>query len=455
MNYMPMKAIKFLFVVVSGILSIAACTDDGSEAISTDPNDSSDVALTDVQANFLATLADTVIQLKDIYFDDGQSVLTFLKNNDPGFLEDYPYGRAGRTKALTPFQQKQLFFSRMYVRGYYLADDSEHIHPADGADGPAQTGLAYSWGSKDYNIRQVPPVSSGCMDSRIYGLDCTGMVWAMTQAAQLTVVPKYHFFVQYINDAQKWTDAFKASADYKDLEMKDMGELPPGKIVNGDIIFWNSHIGIFLYGWIYQSNGTANAPGCKQNLLPSRGPRMIRLGEVLNYSLGSYRVFRTIHEHNYTFTIKYRDNLACGYTGQVYTDSAALDVKVKENEVTISNIVNHTPSVLPLTLTIVNDCELTCNPGSTGIFNIVSGSGLVEEAPEELGNYKFDLDIVHSQVGALSSALLACQNAPAIPVSGPPHVNHTDHYTFILADSVQTQGSPPGPYGMFIKLTPK
>ena len=181
-----MKAIKFLFIVIPLVMSLVRCTEnDSSDPV---PNDSVDVALTDDQAAFLATLEDTVIHLEDIFFENGQNVLTFLEEHDPDFLEAYPYGRTSKTKALTPFQQKNLFLSKMYVMGYYLTDDSQHTHPSAGDDSPAQTGLAYSWGSKDYNIRQIPPVASGCMDKKIYGLDCTGMIWAMTQAANLTVV---------------------------------------------------------------------------------------------------------------------------------------------------------------------------------------------------------------------------------------------------------------------------
>jgi hypothetical protein len=447
-----MKTLKVSLLIISLVTSLLSCTENDAEGPGPIPSDSTDVPLTDDQVAFLETLRETTIPLEDIYLDDGQKMLTFLQENDPGFLQGYPYGRAAKTKALTPFQQKHLFFSKMYVMGYYLADDSEHTHLSAGADSPAQTGLAYSWGSKDYAIRQVPPVASGCMNLKIYGLDCTGMLWAMTQAANLTVVPKYNFFVQYISTAKKWTDAFKASADYKDLEMKDMGQLPPDKINNGDIILWGSHVGVFLYGSFYQSNGSANAPSCNNNLLTGRGPRMISLAEVLSYGLGPYKVFRTVHKHNYTLKIEHKANEPCGYDGQDYYDAVEMDVTVEDDIVSVSNIVNYEPTIFPLTISVLN-CSLTCIPGSTGELNVTSGSGKVDPPLGLYDELRFHLDLVNWGAGVGTVITLACPDADPITQAGDPY-DYSSHWQFDLIDSIQIQ-NPPGSYGIFVKLTPK
>jgi hypothetical protein len=447
-----MKTNKFLLIVIPVAMSLLTCSENDSEIVDFIPSDSTDVPLTDDQANFLATLSETVIPLENIFLDDGQNVLDFLKKYDPDFLKGYPYGRTAQTKALTPFQQKQMFFSKMYVKGYNLADDSEHTHPAGGADSPAQTGLAYSWGSKDYDIRQIPPVASGCMDLRIYGLDCTGMLWAMTQAANLTVVPKYNFFIQYINNAQTWTDAFKRSADYKDLEMKNMGQLPPGKINNGDIIIWGSYVGVFLYGQFYQSNGSANAPGCKNNLSASRGPRMIPLAEVLAYGLGPYQVFRTIHKLDYTLKIEFKSNDPCGYVGQIEYDAVEVDVHIQDDSVSVDNIVNHPPTISPATMAVFN-CSLTCNLGSTGHFNVISGTGKVEPGPGVDDELQFYVELENADSGKGWFSNLKCPKADSIVARTPPY-KHTDRFTFVLLDSAQKQG-PESSYGLFVKLDPK
>ncbi|MBA4056971.1 MAG: hypothetical protein C0490_19810 [Marivirga sp.] len=293
------------------------------------------------------------------------------------------------------------------------------------------------------------------MTLKIYGLDCSGTIYNMTHAAGLSVVPGDEFKISNISSAEKWTNAFKASADYKDLEMKDMGQLPPGKINNGDVILWGGHGGVFLYGWFYQSNGTGEAPGCQDNLQPGKGPRMISLADVLSWrGLGSYKVFRVIHEHNYTLQIEYKDNIACGYEGQIYQDAVEVDVKVKEEEVSVSNIVNHIPNISPRTIPIVGGCDLTCDPGSLGVYNVISGSGSIADQD---GNYRFEVDLVHAATGTGGFGMLECPGAPPIVGPGPTTVaDHTENFFFILADSVQRQGTPTsGGYGVFITLTPK
>ena len=253
-----------------------------------------DVPLTDAQAAFLETVKDTTIRLEDVILEDGQNVRTFLETYDPDFLNKYHKKSGNTTADFNPLQQRSLFISRMVAIGEFLVDDPIHNHPFVDANKPAQTRLAYSWGSKDWDIRQIPPgVTGECKDLAIYGLDCSGMIWAMTKASSLPpVVPKYNFCVKQITEAPKWTAAFKASTDYKDLKMRDMGQIPEAKMENGDIILWGSHVGIYLYGYFYQSNGTSKLPGCNNNLSMNRGPRLIDLSEVLKWGLGSYKVFR-------------------------------------------------------------------------------------------------------------------------------------------------------------------
>lgn len=446
-----MKAIKFLFIIITVLMSFISCTENDSEVAGPIPADSLDVPLSDDQAAFLETLKDTVIQLENIFFEDGQNVRSFLESNDPEFLEAYPSGRTGETAPRTPWEQKLKFLARMYAMGNYLVDDDHHTYPSAGANSPAQTGLAYSWGSKDYNIRQIPPTASGCMSLKIYGLDCTGMLWAMTQAANLTVVPKYNFFVEYISSAQKWTNAFKASGVYKDLEMKDMGQLTQNKMKNGDIILWRSHIGVYLYGSIYQSNGTPNAPGCANNLQPNRGPRLIPLAAVLAFGLGSYKVFRITHEHNFTLHLAHIANEPCAYIGQHYEDEADMDIKVKDDEVTISNIMNYQSTIHPATISIPGDCSVTCMPGPTGEIDIASGLGETYDDP--FSKKKMFTVYLTSPNATTPHITLDCSSGLHIENPSMSYVTE-EVWTFVLEDSTQNLGGE-SMYGIFAKLTPK
>jgi hypothetical protein len=339
----------------------------------------------------------------------------------------------------------------MYAMGNYLVDDAMHTHPAAGTNSPAQTGLAYSWGSKDYDVRQIPPSASGCMDKKIYGLDCSGMVWAMTRAAGITVQPKYNFFVEYISDASKWTKAFKASGVYKDLLMKDMGQLPKSKIKNGDVILWGRHVGIYLYGTFYQSNGTSRAPGCQQNLSPNRGPRAISLSDVMSWGgLGPYKVLRITHEFDFTLHVEVKHDDPCSYRGSNYWDATDLDIHVKDTEVTFSNIRNYQSTINPATITVLETCSMTSHPGPTGEYNVTSATGAVLDIGEK--NARLDLILINKGA-TTASCLLQCPNMDPVDLPFQTY-DFEDKWFFVLEDSTQTVGST-GQFGIYAKLSPK
>ena len=345
-------AVVFLLTV-----SIFSCKKkDSEETVVTPPLViPADTPLTAAQSAFLESATDTFIRLEDIILEDGQDVRSFLEAEDSVFLQTHP-SRIGSTNTQSAIYQKKLFISRMFAMGNSLVKRSNHTHGAGAANEPAQTGLGYSWGSKDYNVRQFPPtvVNPGCNSLKIYGLDCTGMIWAMTQAAKLTnIAPKYNFFVEYIADENKWTDAFKSSADYPSLRMKNMGQLSESEMKNGDVIFWNSHIGTFLNGKFYQSNGNPAGPDCNNNLSSGRGPRMITLSNVLSWGgMGGYKVFRITNGYDVTVTLA-GTNIFAIYCYFDYADTASFSFELNPydtlinagNVFTFTNHVGHVLSV--------------------------------------------------------------------------------------------------------------
>ena len=235
---------------------------------------------------------------------------------------------------------------------HYLVTDANHTYPSAGPDSPAQTGLAYSWGTKDHDVRKVPPGPGGeCLDKKIYGLDCSGLMWKVTQAARVTVQPKYNFFVEYISDAKTWTKAFQATVDYKDLEMKDMGKIPEKEMKNGDVILWKQHVGIYLFGAFYQSNGTSKKPGCNNNLNADKGPRLVTLGDILyRRRFESYKVFRVVYGQDYDLTIV-QDYSGVSLNSPFcklgsYVDSTVINITVNaKDEVILNSIRNIDPAV--------------------------------------------------------------------------------------------------------------
>jgi len=448
-----MGAIKLVSIVLIIAAISLRCSEDDNEIIGPDDGaDSIDVPLTDEQSAFLESLEEVYTPLEEIILPNGENVRAYLEANDPEFLQSYPSGKVKDTPPRNAAEQKLKFLARMYAMGNYLVDDARHTHPAAGANSPAQTGLAYSWGSKDHNIRQIPPTASGCMDKKIYGLDCSGMVWEMTRAAGITVQPKYNFFVEYISDANKWTNAFKASGVYKDLKMKDMGMLPKSKIKNGDVILWKQHVGIYLYGTFYQSNGTSRAPGCQQNLSPNRGPRAISLSDVLSWnSLGRYKVLRITHEFDFSLHVEVTHDDPCGYRGSNYWDAVDMDIHVKDEEVTFSNIRNYRSTVNPTTIAIVASCTMTSQSGPTGEFNVTSATGTVDDVA---GQKDPRLNLVLINTGATTtSCLLKCPNMDDVDLPYQTY-EFEDKWFFVLDDSTQRVGST-GQFGIYAELKVK
>jgi len=365
-------ACKIALTIVSiSFLMFSACKKNSAEP----PAASADEALTDEEASFLESIPDTVIRLEDILLEDGENIRAYMQANDPAFLQSYPSVKKASAAALSPREQKNIFLARMFTMGNYLVDDSRHTFPSEGASKPAQTGLAYSWGSKDYAIRQAPPTIevNGCNDLKIYGLDCTGMLWALTQTAGITVKPKYNFFIAQVNTASLWTDAFKASADYKDLKMEDKGQLKEKDIKNGDIIFWGRHVGVYINGWFYQSNGSSKKDGCTNNLSQSHGPRCISLSEILNWTkLGAYRVFRISYGESYTLLFAIDYSGASGFSQcQLVNciDTTIMNITVTENDSVSLNYI-HNPKT-PISFE-------TLAGGSCGCLKVsfISGSPL-------------------------------------------------------------------------------
>ena len=365
-----MKAFKFVLTLTTLVAVFSTCTENDSVEPEPIFIGTEDVPLTDAELTFLETVKDTIIHLEDIILENGESVRSFLEINDPAFLQTYPSGRVDKKRGDSPRQQKNMFLSRMMGAGTFLVDRTRHVYAAAGTDTPFQFGLAYSWGSKDYEKRQTPPGGTGeCKNLKIHGLDCSGMIWAMTQASFLPpVVPQDKFSVANITNASKWTEAFKASADYKALRMKNIGQVTMDKMKNGDLILWGSHVGIYLNGYFYQSNGSSKLPACNNNLALSKGPRLISLSEVLKWGLGKYTVFRIVIDLEFKFEMKFttKDRLTGGLISKAFEewDSTSMKIEIKEIEinegtVTCSNIFNSMGTVTPETLTDLLGCSST------------------------------------------------------------------------------------------------
>jgi hypothetical protein len=163
---------------------------------------------------------------------------------------------------------------------------------------PEQKYLAYLFGGKEGNIRQSAyeinydakdPGKQWCKQ-KVFGLDCSGLVYKMAQAAGLNIIAGP---ASKQDDPKLWNDAIKrAESQYSGLKAVRYNKLqiPAENLESGDIIFWKnnndlvSHTGVVVklsfQILIIQSNGSGDS-NCEKNFdYKKRGPRAISLDSI-------------------------------------------------------------------------------------------------------------------------------------------------------------------------------
>ena len=159
-------------------------------------------------------------------------------------------------------------------------------------------------------------------------------------------------------------------------------------------------------------------------------------------------------EYNFKLKIEWKHDQACGYSSQVYHDLVEMDVNIKGEDVSILNIENQEPSVNPATIRVLN-CDLTSEPGLIGELNVTAGSGRVFPPGWQGDHWRFELTLEHTQLASGASCRFDCDEQDPIVHNHSPFTA-SEPLGFVLKDSTQHAGSPPGSqYGRFITLTPK
>lgn len=150
-------------------------------------------------------------------------------------------------------------------------------------------GLGYSWGQKNWRVREIPPgtgangVRDGvCLDHAVYGLDCSGFIYSVFRMAGFGGITQTNVAGMYSLDY--WKKVMKSSPrQLDDVQVNfvrnaaGQTEFPVSQakalVRPGDLIFWKStrwnHIGMVLrtlkgdFG-VYQANGLGNSlpAGC-------------------------------------------------------------------------------------------------------------------------------------------------------------------------------------------------
>ncbi len=214
-----------------------------------------------------------------VVLPNGLSVKKYLQEVDPAFYSTWGRASADPFDNLGPQDAKNLLIARLSQVAFNLVDKTKHVYPDDGTDKPAQNGIAYSYGSKQY-LNRSKPNPSACT-YQIHGLDCSGFLFQLFKGAGITIVDGR---ANDQRDTARLQAAIQKSIpSLSKVKMQDL-TITPDKFQAGDIIYWKNengeakHIGLILRDAtgnlaVFQSNGSPD--DCDANL--KKGPRPLLL----------------------------------------------------------------------------------------------------------------------------------------------------------------------------------
>mgnify|MGYP003823537421 CR=1 FL=1 len=284
-----MKSVPFLLC----LLIFISCSKD--QTILNQNSDELQVvgdALSIEQLKSIDSMESFRIHRSKILLPNGRTVEEFTTELDTTWIKlfgDDPYS------GLSSFDSKNMIISVFSEFGNILTNRSLFQYPAESNDAPAQNGLGYAYGSKNHLNRYIPHSASVCKN-KIYGLDCSGLVYQIFKKAKLTKYP-----AGSAADQRKSTSIDNALAEYaslKNLHGENLGKLSSDKFESGDIIYWSkaggtsaSHIGIILKQIdgklaLFMAAGSPNN-SCSENLKLTRGPVSIDFSKASSYWLKS------------------------------------------------------------------------------------------------------------------------------------------------------------------------
>jgi hypothetical protein len=311
------KYLRLLFVIACFLTSCSEPEEKHSTL---------DVPLTAAQLKILDDAPEVDVPLEDIILPNGKNVVEFLNEYDPTFLESIDGGRVASTD-LTPQNQKNLLIARMEGRAHDLIERSTY-KKSTGQD----NGLAYVYGGKE--LKLMTPQGE-CTDKKLVGLDCSGLIYQLTQTAKLLTFPAGN--AAYQGEVTTWNNAFKNSAEFTKLTAELIDNIPPNEMIAGDVIYWKNggvvtHTGVVLHTAdnnlkIFQSNGTSEAAkDCDANYGPKRGPRSIYVSAVNLAEFGdSYYIIRPSADISGNWTVRLRCQ-------NQTTDAVTADITFKTKE---------------------------------------------------------------------------------------------------------------------------
>lgn len=279
--------LSFLLLILDGCkkkgLEIEAQSSSINDTVSVDALTEEDIQAID------AMRIDTIAKFVDLRFSDGSSVRNFLTLHDSAFLNQYPSGKTSFNNDLD--YKNAMLITRMLAFGYHLEDRSQHVY---NEALPNHTGVAYSFGSKQYFIRKKPRAGNCNTQVAYHGLDCSGFIFQLADKADMHFdTSQFECGTSYLKNAQNYNNAL-TGIEFNGLKAVNIGARKLADLAIGDIIVWNyGHCGI-CDGKIGNDIGMLNCSSyssekCEKNFLPERGVvrKVLTEGYLNNYKGGS------------------------------------------------------------------------------------------------------------------------------------------------------------------------
>ncbi len=209
----------------------------------------------------------------------------------------------GFYRQLLPFSDIQKLhldlISGLCTQARFLANRKNFTYPLIDSINSAQTGLGYSWGSKDYNARNNPPGEKDSCKYKIYGLDCSGFVYQLFRLNKIKIPAGTASLQRKPATLVKGLTPY--FGDSTSFSITDLGRLNISDIRSGDILYFKNragevvHIGLCLIDEegtlvFYEASGSPNR--CDENISLKKGIRGLIITTKLSTDKRDYSVVR-------------------------------------------------------------------------------------------------------------------------------------------------------------------
>lgn len=229
-----------------------------------------------------------ILQEHNIILPNGSRLDDFLKETGNNDVKTMANETNATDQALGPQKAKNQLIGNLTKAALFFTN-RDNFNPKDeGANKPAQHGLAYSWGQRNYQIRQVPPGQGNKCPAAVFGLDCSGLLYNLFDQSGIKISSGNADSQRNVKDLEAAIK--KAYPNLTKIKVEDLGKIAEASMETGDMIYWIEgstahHIGMVLNDdkgkkSIAQSNGS-ETDDCASNYSLKRGPRFSAIAKAI------------------------------------------------------------------------------------------------------------------------------------------------------------------------------